>query len=385
MPEAKPEPSYEDETPTDPDAFDLDALKIRRDVDSILALAKLYRSGGPGVARDMKKCFEAYKAAAELGSAEADYAVALFHLTGGVIAQDLKEGATRLRAAAEKGSVPAKVYLGNLYELGIHYKADKEKADVWYRNAARGAGVESDDIPALAELGCVRHVLALADNTLLDDAEKQRLFARARAHGYQLKMRDVGASTDPNIDRPTLSAALAADSVLSAGAPKATPKKVPNPDAAAETVKISALGPTRASLALGAFGFALLWVLAGTGAGYAATHGARELLARGTALPLLGTKIQYVFPIVGTIFGLVPAGFAYKLGAWFKALLTGAAAGGAGWVAWGTGVAALHASRSIQATAFGLVGFLLGLLVFGLLGGTKRQPPRAPRKKASTA
>lgn len=384
MPEAKPEPSYEDETPTDPDATDLDALKIRQDVDGILGLAKLYRSGGPGVPRDMKKCFEAYKVAAELGSAEADYAVALFHLTGGVIPQDLKEGATRLRTAAEKGSVPAKVYLGNLYELGIHYKADREKADVWYRNAARGAGVESDDKPALAELGCVRYVLELADNTLLDDAEKQRLMARAKAHGYQLKMRagteNIGVTTDPAIDRPTLTAALAADSMLPDA--KAKPAKKANPDAAAETVKISALGPTQASLALGAFGFALLWVLAGTGAGYAATHGARELIAQGHPLPLLGTKLQFVFPIVGTVFGLIPAGFAYKFSAWFKALLVGGAAGGAGWVAWGTGMAALHASRVIQATAFGIVGFLLGLLVFGLLGGTKKQPPRVPKKKA---
>src|SRR5438270_8831525 len=101
------------------------------DVVGLLALAKAYRTGTAPGGRDMKKCLETYRAAADLGSAEAEYAVALFHLTGGVVPQDLKEGATRLRAAAEKGSVAAKVYLGNLYELGIHYKADPEKADVW--------------------------------------------------------------------------------------------------------------------------------------------------------------------------------------------------------------------------------------------------------------
>src|SRR5690242_13459967 len=89
------------------------------DVDALLALAKTRRA-----AKDMKGCYDAYKAAAELGSPEAEYAVALFLMTGGVVPQDLKEGTMRLRSAADKGSVPAKVYVGNLYELGIHYKAD---------------------------------------------------------------------------------------------------------------------------------------------------------------------------------------------------------------------------------------------------------------------
>src|SRR5262249_16132544 len=109
-------------------------------------------------------------------------------MTGGVVTQDLKEGATRLRSAAEKGSVPAKVYLGNLYELGIHYKADREKADVWYRNSARDARVtaeaDSDEYnQALAELGCVRHGLALTEQGSLDEGEKERRLQRARAHG----------------------------------------------------------------------------------------------------------------------------------------------------------------------------------------------------------
>src|SRR5258708_5675977 len=151
MPEAKPStspsaPIDEEEeaaanavAPLEGDALDLDGLKKRGDVKGLLTLAKAYRSGQAPGGRDMKRCYAAYQAAAELGSPDAEYAVALFCMSGGIVAQDLKEGATRLRAAAEKGSVPAKVYLGNLYELGIHYKADPEKADVWYRNAARGA------------------------------------------------------------------------------------------------------------------------------------------------------------------------------------------------------------------------------------------------------
>ncbi|MFO0741918.1 MAG: tetratricopeptide repeat protein [Labilithrix sp.] len=401
MPEARANP--EDEEPEEELESDLESLKLRGDVDALLELAKAYRSGRRGVTRDLKRCFEVYKAAAELGSAEGEYAVALFNLTGGVVPQDLKEGTTRLRAAAEKGSVPAKVYLGNLYELGIHYKQDKEKADVWYRNAARGAQVDSeqgtDDYrQELAELGCVRHFLELSQENKLDEADKTRLLQRVKAHGYQLRIKGEGSNpsvlpTEPTGDRPTLQAALDANEIPAKLSDKIRLASTPPPppqvakdskeakDAAAETVKIKSLGPTQTSIALGAFGYALLFVLAGTGAGYAATHGARELLEHGTKLPGLGTHTEYVFPIVLFLFGLYPAGVAYKMGAWLKALIAGAALGGVGWVAWGTGMAALHASRFYQSIAFGLVGFLAALLVLGLWGGTKKQPPRAPRKK----
>lgn len=388
------------------DALDLEGLKLRGDVEGLLDLAKAYRGGTRGLTRDLKKCLEAYRAAAELGSPEGEYAVALFHLTGGVVAQDLKEGTTRLRAAAEKGSVPAKVYLGNLYELGIHYKQDAEKADVWYRNAARGAQVESepgtDDYrQELAELGCARQYLELAQTNKLDEADKARLNQRAKAHGYQLKIKDPNAaqSITPSepIDRPTLQAALDANEIPQSLSQKIRLASVPPPaldgkakgkgskDSAAETVKIKAIGPSQASIALGAFGYALLFVLAGVGAGYAATHGAAALIASGTKLPGLGTRVEYVFPIVLFALGLFPASVGYKFGTWLKGLIAGGAAGGVGWVLWGTGIVALHASRFYQAIAFGLVGFLAALLVLGLLGGTKKQPLKSKPKRALKA
>jgi hypothetical protein len=402
MPDARREEEElpEDEEPLlEGDALDLDALKNRGDVEGILELAKAYRAGKSGVSRDLKKCFEAYKVAAEIGNVDADYAIALFHLTGGVVPQDFKEGTTRLRAAAEKGSVPAKVYLGNLYEQGIHYKADKEKADVWYRNAARGAQVESepgsDDYrQELAELGCVRYVLELNDA-----GEMDRLLPKARAHGYGLKIKDGSSRSsvpsDPNPnpnpgDRPTLNAALEnaeqlppavveklkAQSQPDAAEAKTKPKPESKPEPKPE-------GPTQASIGLGAFGFAVLFVLAGAGAGYAATHGARVLLENGTKLPGIGTHVEYVFPIVLALFGVWPAGVGYQLGTWLKGILIGVAMGGVGWVAWGTGMAAFHASRIAQAYAFGLAGFLAGLLVLGLLGGTKKKPARLKKKPAS--
>jgi hypothetical protein len=402
-----------------PDPNDLDALVKQEDVPGLLALAKAFRAGTVAGGRDMARCLEAYRAAAELGNAEAEYAVALFHMNGGsVVAQDLKEGTMRLRSAAEKGSVPAKVYLGNLYELGIHYKADAEKADVWYRNAGRGAKVEAEQGSpewnrALADLGCARHVLELTKGSAIDDAEKARLLARAKAHGYGLRIRDEVADGD----RATFVNALAG-AESAPGAATATPPPVavdlgargvgtrerkdtspetgtakrkavearanidPEAQAAAEKAervakKLAADRSAARSVALAAFGYALLFVLAGVGAGYAAALGARELVSHGHVLPLLGTRTKLVFPIVLAVIGILPAWLVYRFGAVLKALVLGAIGGGLGWVAWGTGQGALHGDRPLQALAFALASFLAGLLVLGLLGGAKGSSGRA--------
>ncbi len=402
------------------DALDLDGLKARADINGLLTLARAFRNGTAPGGRDMKRCFEAYRAAAELGSGDAEYAVALFCMTGAVVAQDFKEGATRLRVAAEKGSVPAKVYLGNLYELGIHYRADPEKADVWYRNAARGAQVAAEPgseeyATALAELGCVRHVLALVESGAASGDHKARLLQRARAHGYGLRTKDGvalgpedGAGVDRLVnDRPTFLDSLqkAEESAVAAAPPPVvdrperqrattTPdtksaraaaeardgvRPTDEPKAKAKAKAKRPAGPSRASIGIGAFGYAMLFAITGLGAGYAATLGATELVAHGTTLPALGTRSHLVFPIVLALVGVLPTWLVYRLETVIKALVIGAFFGGIGWVAWGTGQAALHSARAVQGMTFGLAGFLAGLLVVGLLGGTKRQTPRSKR------
>src|SRR5207249_1899863 len=135
-------------------------------------------------------CLDCYQAAAELGSGEALHATAMFYFSGGVVAQDLKEGAQRFRSAAEKGYGPSKVFVANLYELGIQYKEDKEKADTWYRSVARGEGVKDDAgspeyARAMAELGCVRYCLALISEEGTSAEDKEAFLAKAKAHGYQ--------------------------------------------------------------------------------------------------------------------------------------------------------------------------------------------------------
>jgi hypothetical protein len=376
------------------DALDLAGLRTRGDVEGLLVLAKAYRSGSAPGGRDLKKCLDAYRAAAELGSGAAEYAIALFCMSGGVIPQDLKEGTTRLRSAAEKGSLPAKVYLGNLYELGIYYKADPEKADVWYRNAARaarttGQPASEEYAQELAELGCVRYVLACVEGTA-DESEKTRLLQKAKAHGHGLRIKE-----DVPADRPTLLNALEGAETPDAKAPPAAasssqnalpgpsgsqPALDPRKEAPSKTARSEG---SKASAGLTAFGYGLLFVVAGVGSAYAATLGGRELVAHGHPLPYLGARTDLIFPIVFGAIGVLPTFLVYRFGAVAKALVIGAALGGVGWVAWGTGRAELHSHRPIQAFTFAVAGFVAGLLVLGLMGGAKREASRRTRRHLS--
>ena len=88
MPDAKPQQTNGDAL--EGDALDLAGLRTRGDVDGLLDLAKAYRSGSAPGGRDMAQCLAAYRAAAELGSADAEYAVALFCMTGSVATQEFR-------------------------------------------------------------------------------------------------------------------------------------------------------------------------------------------------------------------------------------------------------------------------------------------------------
>jgi hypothetical protein len=411
-PNEAPDASDASGAATDPEGDDVSALQAAGDLDGLLALAKTYRAK-----REMSACLAAYRAAAELGSPEAEFAAALFYLSGGVVPQDLKEGAARLRSAADKGSIPARVYLGNLYELGIHYKADPEKADVWYRNAARAAKIEDEPgtdehARALAELGCARYALALVESGAATGDDKTRLLARAKIHGYGLRVRGEGDEGErltftealAGVDPQTGGAGVAKSGASSVAPPEgdavapgrrpadkpmrerantmpATPeaKAATEPSADSKDRAKRAQGGSRATAGLAAFGYAMLFAVAGLGAAYAATLGARELVAQGHSLPVVGTRTDLVFAIVLGIVGVLPSWLVYRLGAVLKAVVAGGALGGIGFVAWGTGEGALLATRDLQGLAFGLAGFLATLLVLGLLGGTKLDKSRKSR------
>ncbi len=360
----------------------------------------------------MKRALDAYVAAAELGSAEAEHSAALFYLAGGPVPQDLKEGAARLRSAAEKGSTPAKVYLGNLYELGIHYAKDAEKADVWYRAAARAAQIKDppdspEYVQQMAELGSARDYLALSEAGTAKE-ELEPLLRKAKAHGYGLRVRAEGDARPSLVDpvpsspapraRPSgadkAAAATAAPTPGAAPAAKDPPPKdapgKPAPTKEPAKPKPSAKkperpGPSRFTPGLGlvAFLYATLFVGAAAGAGFALTEGAKHLLLpRLGELPLIKTDVHYIFPATLALFGVLPQLLVYRAGTVAKAVVGGAMMAGVGWAAWGTGQAMFVASRGAQSLAFGVAGFLALLLALGVAGGAK---PKRVKKKPSVS
>jgi hypothetical protein len=360
------------------------------DLERLIALAKAYRAGADGFPRDLKRCFECYSAAAALGSAEAKYAVALFFLSGGVVPQDMKEGTVHLRAAADGGVLAAKVYLGNLYELGVHYKADPEKADVWYRSAARTAALKDDPSSkawarAMAAMGCVRWALELQSDEDVPQEEREAWLKKARTLGYQHKLREereLRASMHdplPAADDASARANGQAKAKLTAkadanakpeadatGEAKADAK--PRPEAKAKGASKTTWGP-----GIAAFSYALLFVATGLGAGYAASQGAKLLHARNGTLPLFGHHVELVMPAVVALIGVLPLVLVYRASAFFKGMVGGALFAGLGWALWGTGQVALLGSRTLQTMGFGLAGMLAVLLVAGILGGAKQR------------
>ncbi len=356
---------------------DLQSLEEQGDLETLLSLARAYRTGDAGRPKDMKACYAAYRSAANLGSADAAYAVALFHFSGGAVEKDPTQALSFLRAAAEAGHVQGRVYLANLYECGTHYKLDAEKAGVWYRSAARAAaiGAEPDTTEyaeAMAELGAGRYV----QSAELPAARREVLQRKARALGF-------GAPSPASIAaRPSSDPGLPPEraSGLPSEAPAAAPAR-PQASAPALKEKLAALEkktpkPSSLTLAEGlvAFFFALLFFAAAAGAGYAAQNGGEYMLSQGQPVPLFGHETQLLFPAAVALVGILPSFLFYRAATVLRSIVGAALGAGVGWVLWGTGVLTFVTSRVLQTTAFGVGGFLLFALAFGIFGGAKKKP-----------
>lgn len=382
----------------------IEALRAAGDVDGLVRLAKAYRAGTAGVARDLMKCFDAYRAASDLGSATASHALGLFHLHGGPVAPDEMEAAKRFRAAADAGHLAAKVIVANFYEIGIHYRADPAKSDVWYRNVARAAGIE--DAPgtpafdrAMAELGCVRHALVVVELPETSAADRAKLLRIAKIHGH----REGRASITPealaeeeiaSLERPTETppptGATSPPGKSPAGktAPgKTRPGSDPGPaearasksDARAskaeqtETDKdtrasrLPKTAPVQVGLGLTAFFFSAVCMAVAVVAGHV---GPPFLVERALPIPVLGTRFDLVLPVALLVVGSLPNLLVYRMSAFIRAALLGGAAAVAGEVLWGVG-RQFFSSRVMQISDLAAAGFLAGLLVFGIFGGAK--------------
>jgi hypothetical protein len=363
------------------------SAKMQGDVDGLLKLAKQFRSGAGGAKPDLAACFEAYRAAAELGSAVAQHAVGLFHLNGGGgVERSERDAALQFRAAADQGHLASKVLVGNFYELGVHYRADAAKADVWYRNVARSANVEAEpETPeyarALADLGCVRYCLTLADAKETTEDDRARLLRLAKTYGYKPE----GSRLSMTAEAEPLAAVEAEVESQRSGAkasPASAPKSAPAPAAeprAAEgergqpaPKKSPAKGASKVNVGLASTGFflTLLFMAIGVVLGHVLRHAALEKVAAGQPVPVFGMNAEAILPAFVLVLGVVPNMLFYRASAFAKAVLFAIAAGIGAEVLWGMGKHFLD-SRIMQITDFGVAGMLAGLLVFGLFGGVK--------------
>src|SRR5690606_38666934 len=94
------------------------------------------------------------------------------------------------------------------------------------------------------------------------------------------------------------------------------------------------------------------------------------LVERGLPIPVLGTRFDLVLPVALVLVGAVPNLLVYRLGAWLRAVALAVAAGIAGEVLWGL-QQRFMGSHVMQVSDLAAVGFLAGLLVFGIFGGAK--------------
>lgn len=124
------------ESPTDRQRFDaLKAAADKGDAEAQLRLASLYATG-EGIAKDLKKAAAWHRKAAEQGNARGQCLVGLDYVDGLGVKKDLTEGLRWLRKAADQGLAGAQYDLGMCYAEGEVVGKSTVDAVVLYRKAA---------------------------------------------------------------------------------------------------------------------------------------------------------------------------------------------------------------------------------------------------------
>lgn len=364
----------------------IDELIAEEDAEGLLELGAAYRAGVSGVPRDAFKALECFEAASRFGSEAAEYLVGVAYCDGKGVSADLAEGAKRLRSAAQRGSLRAKVYVANLYEMGVHYQADREKADVWYRNVARAAGIDaaidSDEYDLrMAELGCVRSCLKLVADEALPAKDRAFYLKKAKTMGYHHRLASAKREPTPaelvakELDAPEPAKAEVAP-------PEEAPKEAPA-KAEEEEDEVPLLGAQwtwgMGSLALLAAAF---FAVASTGAGWLAMEGSRALSAADRPLPYLAGAHHVVWIATVVALGALPAMAVYRARVVAIAAVVGAAAGVGAHYLWD--VSPIVGDRLAQGLGGGLAAFLVVLFFLGVLGGTRARV-RAKSKRLRAA
>ena len=115
--------------------------------DDANTMANMYRMG-IGVPKDMKKAFELYQIAAELGNTDAQVDLGDMYYSGKESVQSYEKAYYWYEKAANKNNATAQMYLGYAYLNGLGVVIDYDKARNWLELA-----VKQDQPSAMYHLG----------------------------------------------------------------------------------------------------------------------------------------------------------------------------------------------------------------------------------------
>ena len=119
--------------------------------------------------------FDEYRAAAELGNAEAQYRLAVLYVQGRGVAQNAFEAEKWMRKGAERAHPAAQAGLAYMYLTGLGLARDDQEALKWYRKAA-----DLGDPYAQYSLGVL---YAQGRGVAMDEAEALNWYRKAADQG----------------------------------------------------------------------------------------------------------------------------------------------------------------------------------------------------------
>ncbi|WP_346912185.1 peptidoglycan-binding protein [uncultured Roseibium sp.] len=160
-------------------------------------------------AGEMQKAYEAAKAGADRGSAQAMAFLAIFYKTGAYVAKDPAQSLRWFEKAGKKGNIAAMVFAGSMYNTGEGAPPNPSRAAYWYGEAAgRGNGEAMANLAMLHDAGIgVQRDPGLAAGLLLqslklgNDAGRRILFENAQTlspatrRSIQMMLRSSGYYT----------------------------------------------------------------------------------------------------------------------------------------------------------------------------------------------
>jgi len=135
--------------------------------------------------RQMSEAANAYRKAADAGSAAAMTGLGVLLIRGNGLKKNIAEGRSLIERAADAGDVDGMTNLASLYGAGLGGKTDFEMARKWYAKA-----IEANSSEAMYQLGLMTQD---GDGGAKDDVAAKALFEKAAALDHADALERLGA------------------------------------------------------------------------------------------------------------------------------------------------------------------------------------------------